>query len=1019
MPSVINRDIFKSTPSLTFHNTQIENGNKIILGSKPNELKKPKTQLKKNVDVQVKVIISDIAPYLERSNKYCKECLTLYPNKFKLDAHMKSSHLEKMCRPSLMNVKRKSKLNNCNIRHILFSSRDDLERHYKTNHKRHTSYFLKTFMKTTNMPLKENSKINSKHLCSHCKKTFPSKSAVIGHMYEIFNTKKNKGKIDNSSNKNAESIGNSPVNQKTIKAFRCPFCSYYFSKPKYYFCHILKKHNMTRISSIKKEPVKLSCKHCGLNFSNIKSYNTHISNSHQELKDLKINDIKETLNPKNKNNTSNNTVVLLDKSYACKSTLFKCSLCDVHFLSANTAIKHLSHLEILIHWKCNICQRIFKKNDEYSHTIQHNYSDEFTVYNLDNTADLKVLFKCLQCAVHFTEENYYFHSSLCGTIQSLSTYCIVCNILIDKATIENHKHSHDYNNFQKDDYIIIDPDCAIGNNNEIDTALSAVSTTPHRNHKSQSENLMVQDLQCVMPNVLFLCKNCNYVGDTYDKTVHHCQEHCQNNKEIITLECNICCFRFTADEYDKHRRLHEKKQWNATMVKIFNYDNAYFLSENEIWIRHIFGSLSNKELIKEHTQKSVYRYEHRLKLHISQEGPIQLTVYKCEKCCRFIDPISLFKHLDACSLKLRRHPCSICGLPFISYTSRNNHEKIHETTDVGLKSYRIISFNTVEDANFNKNIIASYNQHVLFQCRMCNVVINKGEVEKHKSKCRNCDIKKCCICGLLIYQSDYETHISKHKDLKCFNENSIKIILFGKTNDKICKFREQLRSSFRGLIIDYTFYKCSNCAVCFGDVQSKLEHFCNFSVPYSKCPKCPIYLYTINLQEHLKMHERKIEFRQENFNILKFDIIKPSDLLLNQDPKLRKSPVVVIKREINRVISKKISPGNNTTESEKKILVNSEDDDSLRNAIESSKKDHNLTTNVEKKIDLFKCFCGLHFLDNNAAIKHVANCNSKFKICKQTCSKCGLLFSPNELFTHVLNHHGNKFITYKYNVIDI
>ncbi|KAM4807634.1 cell growth-regulating nucleolar protein [Rhinophrynus dorsalis] len=54
---------------------------------------------------------------------------------------------------------------------------------------------------------------------------------------------------------------------------------------------------------------------------------------------------------------------------------------------------------------------------------------------------------------------------------------------------------------------------------------------------------------------------------------------------------------------------------------------------------------------------------------------------------------------------------------------------------------------------------------VFFTCNACGESLKKGQVEKHKAKCRNCGCLSCIDCGKDFWGEDYKNH------LKCISED--------------------------------------------------------------------------------------------------------------------------------------------------------------------------------------------------------------------------------------------------------
>nr|XP_012547991.2 zinc finger protein 91 isoform X2 [Bombyx mori] len=1028
---------------------------------------------------------------------------------------------------------------------------------------------------------------------------------------------------------------------------RCSVCSYYFKNIHRFNKHAIKWHKLKQTPVIKKVNFDGNCKNCSLKFNDIPSYNIHLYNNHRNLfKEVVI----ETKLKKKSASLEIGTQVLtkdeddtllkskLQKSVndivglvAYKNMLFRCTKCDLFFLSAYVAMMHTEHMELLVNWKCQTCNRIFKSEDELTHKEQHRYFEHFDTFEMNESLIDKVLFKCKHCDVHYAEENFIPHYSSCCSKTSnvtasksrTSTNCHYCKILIDQSIIQSHKDSHRLKNYILKDFIIIDSAFIIekvekshavhaktitNNNSDLDRPISKnnsysnkddrytvksalkkgkVNSIRNRRNERTSEefnifsrkdkhikspnkgsNLQTKLVQnakarlkivfksnswqefvpnmfycktcksfvsdvaltrkshtmsrcsnivkypCVLcglvlsnnalkthmnlhkfkkdlklqdfkfldengalvcptvpeypkcdncevhfvrkasvtihscsdekylichickiklsetafklhesfhvysieywsknkssisieelkldesentakitnpnnvsvPQLLYTCKSCGITLDTYDSTVEHCQKH-YNKNNFVPYKCNECEFSFDIGNISQHYQLHERKIWKAH--RSIEFDLSYFTSENHIWSKNVFNSLS-KEEADDVVSKSIYRYEHRIKMELHQDGPFDLTFYKCDRCRTFVDPNLIFKHAEnLCNQKSRKHPCSVCGLPFESTISRSNHSKIHTRPGLGLNSYRIVMFNKETDKKFNNSIISCQNIYILYQCRNCNCVVSKHQESGHK--CEHSNLKMCDKCGLLIDHHNYDSHIDKHKFLSNFNEESIKVVLFGKDLKGGPKDKIQIknkRRTFSGKVLDYKFFKCSVCGLCFRSENSHgvLTHKCENNQKYSSCFKCPVVLPNNEMREHLMLHENEIEFNKEHIDIVVFVETQQQNCNLDE---------TVIRTEKDSTVSFEKHLGSN----------------------------FEIMLDAEKSLKLYKCtICDLCFPDKMSGESHLRNCNSKIKNTNQKCSKCNLNFTPADLFKHLKIQHAVKQVNKNFDIVEI
>ncbi|CAH0747356.1 unnamed protein product [Diatraea saccharalis] len=904
-----------------------------------------------------------------------------------------------------------------------------------------------------------------------------------------------------------------------------------------------------------------------------------------------------------------------------KGILFKCKRCDINFLTNRCAMSHSEHMEYLINWKCHICLKIFKKNDEILHIQQHSFSNEFVVYELSESKLSRVLYKCPKCAIHFDDYKYGFHFKLCGKIVAESSYCNACDILLEKSVVQGHEYEHKTNNQSLSDFTIITSDVinnfseadvkilkkeinpfkkelkSLNNNNKdkfkmsycytCKTFISLIymrnvhkegncahmikhvckycgliltnqSLKTHRNKHKLDKNLKLQDfkfyniktnkrmlppipdypkckscdvrfltktavtnhvcenidfltcptcniklcdeafklhvsfhhyyikrpddrvcnrnitdkpesiesecstscndLSTVIENisknnmdfavrseqneketisnsqfhelersspevklnkynsgsvksvvkltssemdtgksvseplaegestielfgVFFCCLYCYVTLTTYDQVVQHCQDHYGEvdiTKKIKT--CSECKMKYDQSFAVDHSKLHDLRA-SGKDLKVLNFDAVYFAVDYKLWIKLMFDSLEPEET---HyiLNRSIYKYEGRMKLQVFQKGTSELTVYKCNTCRMFVQPKYIFSHAEDSCFRLRKHMCSFCGLPFVSHLFRIDHEKIHRRTPgLSANSFNIVVFNRTKDKEYINNIISSRDNFIFYQCRKCMGLIERFQCRDHD--CNKNNLKKCTICKFLINNCDYKSHILKHTLIKNFIQKNMKIIRFGKYDNELDDVFNGLPSEFSGTLKDYNFYKCTRCDLYLRKSTTEpMKHDCSDTNSKIECTKCNLSFLKKEINRHYKIHDSDPYFVKENFNVLLYN----------------ESTVDWTKIELSRV-NKNLSD----MTSEPKIIA----------------KKENITNNDENSLvriaKIYKCDCGQHFLDRISIQSHFRYC--KTKIIKQTCTKCSLSFSPKDLFSHLLRHHGDKRYTYKFTII--
>lgn len=1298
------------TVDITAAPDHIENfhNNKIILGTNPTKGVFNQELLSL---VEAKVLLHNIYSYLENSDRYCHQCLILFPNKITFVSHRKLVHTKAcyqikcyICSKKFnysdlqchlthvhqIKINTQVKLKKTNYSHkekALLQKRNSKNFHLKNkiveqvrtlkyaNASKDKEKVKKWFTRNKSKGNLNNvggalvqgteTETSETYTCFHCEMLFATQKAVIEHLYTIMHVKNIKSEmrirknpdheslittnkkrgivnsrhksVNRNATKNFNHIKNAnakqSINTKTKKPnilnnlnpskykldtsmyFKCDVCSFYFNSSKLCSRHLIMKHGVIS-EELKKKPFVPNCVFCLEKMANIKEYNNHIIDMHGIKYTEKLLNAKQI--SENEQATNNESGFV---SFALKSTLFKCTQCDIHFLSANTAQRHAEHMELLINWKCSKCNRIFKKNDELLHENQHTFSKTFIVHDLSPSALSRVLYNCSKCAIHFAEEQFLNHYRICGIETPIATYCKYCDILIDESTFESHammhnqkeplnfvtidtdvisierersyapkrksiekaetstkkkKHDMVHNMFNlfccdtcnsflnKQDYdihvraqcvkleknickicglvftnrnysmhkdlhcklgflkvqdftfcevktkkqicppvpeylkcnyckvifisefVLLTHDCSEENfltchicedklsddafklhmsfhyysitnivkddgqesdlcvkekssvnspclkdqrnctmgvsklsnvQSKADSNLAKYSRVPsspssfesgsntssetHCNLRKPSKincnidvnvskspnSSMVKSVQSscstatkmqlkksnveLVPIIIYSCATCGITVDTYDKVVEHCQIYYEGKEITINTEhsyCHECDLKFDKSCYESHEKLHQDR----TFFKVLNFDTYYFTSDNSTWIKHVFGSMP-QSLIDQIVNKSIYRSECRVKMQLVQDGPPDLTVFQCDKCQCFIDQSTIYKHAVNSCFKLRNHPCTFCGLPFNSSNTQIAHEKIHETANITVKSYRIVAFNKNEDQKLN-NFLYNQTLYTLYQCRNCNGATVKSQIMNHK--CDIYSLKKCSECGLLLYGAEFKSHILRHKQLSNFIPNNMKVIMFGDKTRGTEGNANKIKSSYSGIIYDYLYYRCSKCQVCMKK-KNFSAHVCSVGIYKTQCSDCDLYFLNTKLKSHRKLHDDP-DFKPENVKVIPFDPALNNEFTEQFD----------------------------SCESDNKILK------VQNNVIKPDEV-------ILKVAKIYRCTCGLNFLDAISVSAHIKCCNPKIRTSKQKCSKCDLLFSPDVLFSHLLIHHGDKRHKYTFEIIDL
>ncbi|XP_022125690.2 zinc finger protein Xfin isoform X1 [Pieris rapae] len=609
---------------------------------------------------------------------------------------------------------------------------------------------------------------------------------------------------------------------------------------------------------------------------------------------------------------------------------------------------HKVHLQSLcaksIKYACRYCGLFFTNKGIMAHRRIHYKNpsivlQDFLFYDLETgkkiTPPMPDFLKCESCCKHFINR-FAINNHICG--EGADFICSICNMkfseIVHKLHLPFHKYELNESNIEK---------------------LPTEEVYPLSNIQKDNVDGLVECNEnaknSIVDNDLYFCKLCFTQIYSYDKVIEHCQLHILNNRDPIkTIESHLAQDFNSKDSIDGR--------------EVYYFEPYFYGAKDDIWLKHLFNGLSLEEISKK-LFHSIYRFESRIKLEISQEGNPEYTEYICMKCQCFIERSTLFSHVDGCGgHNLKSYSCGVCKNIFISQIALSQHLQIHKNL-VDMKNIRIVSFNQGNDKQMNEMIKLNSSRpyYVVYRCRNCEGLVNKAEFLKHV--CNIKDLKKCNNCGLLLYSSDYEYHLLKHKNLNSFTGNNIKVVLLG---DLIPGFNKSpLVSTFMGIVCDYSFYKCSKCFVCVRYARCISPHFCLVDAAKAICNLCNLYFEQGKLKGHMKLHSDDPEFIKDNINTLVFN---PKESM---------------------VFSKAVQPSTSSKTNVVKIL---EQD----------------IVDLDDQIILYRCAkCNLHYMSKSQAKEHVKK--SPGRVLKQYCTKCGIPFSPYVLFDHLKIHHKKEINT--------
>ncbi|XP_061712140.1 uncharacterized protein LOC133521280 [Cydia pomonella] len=779
-------------PDNEVYQDELLNSNKIILGSKPNLVCDDEDHFENSAE-----LFPENDAFFEKDSKlntesidvnYFEELVTSYEPKVELlDIQ---SYLHKSRRY-------------CDTCGILFPELNAFEKH------------VRIFHKATDLNKRRIYK------CTICDKKFVAPHVLRNHLSNIH--KLNNGKI-------LERPRYRRVLDKMMRLHRCTICAKNFIAPHLLRTHLINIHKMNYagVPYKKKQNTKNNitkeldsqivnhditsewsntCFHCKKTFDTQKCLIEHLY---------------DILQMKRKNTE---IVPVL------KSILFKCNKCDINFTSSQFAANHAEHMEMLINWKCTICNRIFKKEDALSHERQHSVSNNFLVYNLEDLDVTKILFKCSKCAVHFTESSFLYHFRDCDLEVSKSVHCKICNMSLDY----NLKTSHEYEHTEPNYYTIIESDVISDNPvkmtankyqakdklqellksfREVKVVLQKIDTnTPNKSSNLKwSSDESLSDLESSsheqtrhMPQKLQKDNNASKFRSTTETTVRNekkidlhrrrnltyyycktCKCFVSRIKRKIHLEarcklfsketCKRCCLTFTTASLMTHRSLHEERK--DLTLKSFKFFNLYN------------GKPINPAMPEGCNTKRLVNSTTRL-------GRRNVTYHYCETCKCFLtkfNKATIFHKRKLCK-KIAKATCKHCGLVFTS-ASIMTHIRLHEERkDLTVKNFKLFNLHNGQpiDAPVRAPEVISLQQPAnievetnngdmsmkknvkYYLCETCKCSVTNFKKKFHlEARCKDLTTTTCKHCGLTFTKSSMKTHMRLHKERKGLTLKSFK-----------------------------------------------------------------------------------------------------------------------------------------------------------------------------------------------------------------------------------------------------
>ncbi|XP_041984276.1 uncharacterized protein LOC121736873 isoform X2 [Aricia agestis] len=365
-------------------------------------------------------------------------------------------------------------------------------------------------------------------------------------------------------------------------------------------------------------------------------------------------------------------------------------------------------------------------------------------------------------------------------------------------------------------------------------------------------------------NILYRCRTCDIVYDSYDSTVEHCQDHfCNMESYNLKIKyCKQCDLKFVDECFGRHEHLHSQNSVTIESFVIVDCDYSLLLSDE--W-QTVFDKLS-KDQLQQVMSKSIYNETRGVRMDLQCEGDLGY-VYKCSICNLSVDLQSIVDHVKSreCSVEDVNFTCNVCNVGFRLKKTANAHKLKHELSGV---PYRIVCFNDPKTLFIDEALIKS-------------------------AKADDLKFIRCQFCGRLINKSLYKMHICKHnyrKKLKLLKSNNFK-----GSSGAVSSIKSKVSQSKIDQKSIYRYHVCVKCNVAL--LKNSHSHVCRDDQK-KKCPKCRVFINAqySSLYRHNKIHKNYPTLSHKTIKITYFnpDGIKISDNGVTKlKPTVLKPPVPV------------------------------------------------------------------------------------------------------------------------------
>ncbi|CAH2083293.1 unnamed protein product [Euphydryas editha] len=455
--------------------------NKIIQDSKPCE--STPSEYQESEIMESSVVLEDWGDLLMNNPCFCCDCQILFPNEIALDSHNMAAHSFLVAVGRNKAVKSTSK--SAIAARLKFESDSNMDIENLCNH------CNKIFPDEISF-LEHTYELLPRKLWDICDSVFESETALQNHRKThasdvVFccpvcscQFKVTYKLITHVTYQHQMHLKSIPENVKTF--YKCAFCPTKLRDNKGYNSHIYYHHarlynrivkpdetrrntGFVKPDETRRKPGfgkpdrnKFQCQPCNLTFPSAYSEKIHRASQHmaKSEKFVKSVDLEkqikiDPLSPKAARNALKQEFTMRPVP---KSTLFKCNKCQTHFVSSLTAIEHTRRCLLKkLNWNCMTCRRSFRFVDLRFHMMQHEWTEQLKIINVQENMFNKILCRCVSCKMCADERTFIkYHENGCS--KSNSILCNMCNLNIYEYAITKHTKTH--SELGSESFVIVD-----------------------------------------------------------------------------------------------------------------------------------------------------------------------------------------------------------------------------------------------------------------------------------------------------------------------------------------------------------------------------------------------------------------------------------------------------------------------------------------------------------------------------------------------------------------------------------